>query len=94
MKSIKYIICAVLAAALYALNAPFSKILLSGVEPRIMAAMLYLGAARTSAYYAVAPFIGAALSFAVLSESLTVTFGVGLAVMMVGTWFVTFGQKE
>ncbi|MBE6703751.1 MAG: DMT family transporter [Ruminococcaceae bacterium] len=53
-----------------------------------------LGAARTSAYYAVAPFIGAALSFAVLSESLTVTFGVGLAVMMVGTWLVTFGQKE
>jgi drug/metabolite transporter (DMT)-like permease len=38
------IFCAVLAAALYSLNAPFSKLLLSDVSPTVMAALLYLGA--------------------------------------------------
>ena len=36
--------CAFLAAALYALNAPVSKLLLGSVEPSMMAALLYLGA--------------------------------------------------
>ena len=35
---------AILAAALYALNSPISKLLLGSVEPRMMAALLYLGA--------------------------------------------------
>ena len=35
---------AVLAAALYALNAPFSKILLEFMPPTLMAGFLYLGA--------------------------------------------------
>ena len=35
---------AVLAAALYAINIPFSKLLLTRVEPTMMAAFLYLGA--------------------------------------------------
>ena len=35
---------AVLAAMLYAINAPFSKLLLSAVQPTMMAAFLYLGA--------------------------------------------------
>ena len=35
---------AVLAAALYALNAPFSKLLLTEVPPTLMAGLLYLGA--------------------------------------------------
>ena len=35
---------AVLAAALYAINIPLSKILLSQVAPTMMAAFLYLGA--------------------------------------------------
>ncbi len=35
---------AILAAALYALNIPASKVLLSAVEPTMMAAFLYLGA--------------------------------------------------
>lgn len=38
------ILCALLAAAFYALNAPMSKLLLVGVQPTMMAAMLYLGA--------------------------------------------------
>jgi len=35
---------AILAAALYAINVPFSKLLLDHVEPTMMAAFLYLGA--------------------------------------------------
>ena len=35
---------AILAAALYAINIPFSKLLLTRVEPTMMAAFLYLGA--------------------------------------------------
>lgn len=38
------ILCAILAAALYALNAPVSKLLLKTVPPTMMAAFLYLGA--------------------------------------------------
>lgn len=35
---------AILAAALYAINVPISKILLNHVEPTMMASFLYLGA--------------------------------------------------
>jgi drug/metabolite transporter (DMT)-like permease len=49
-----------------------------------------LGAARTSAYYAFAPFIGVALSFVVFRETLSVLFWIALAVMLVGTYFVAF----
>lgn len=38
------ILYAILAAALYAINVPLSKILLNYVEPTMMAAFLYLGA--------------------------------------------------
>ena len=38
------VLCAVLAAAFYALNAPLSKLLLGRVAPAMMAAFLYLGA--------------------------------------------------
>ena len=38
------ILWAILAAALYALNAPFSKLLMAHVSPYAMAALLYLGA--------------------------------------------------
>lgn len=47
-----------------------------------------LGAAKTSAYYAVAPFIGAFLSFVILKESLTSTYIVALVVMIAGTMLV------
>ena len=48
-----------------------------------------LGAARTSAYYAIAPFIGVALSLAIFRQLPSVSFFVALAVMAVGTWVVT-----
>lgn len=47
-----------------------------------------LGAAQTSAYYAVAPFVGASLSFLFLREPLTGIYLVALAVMIAGTALV------
>lgn len=45
-----------------------------------------LGAARTSAYYAVAPFIGALLSLAIFREMPPYTFFIALLLMAVGAW--------
>lgn len=47
-----------------------------------------LGAAKTSAYYALAPFIGAFLSFILLHETLTAAYVIALIVMIIGTLFV------
>lgn len=47
-----------------------------------------LGAAKTSAYYAVAPFIGGFLSFVLLGEKLSVTYIAAMAVMVAGTALV------
>jgi drug/metabolite transporter (DMT)-like permease len=45
-----------------------------------------LGAARTSAYYAVAPFIGVGISLIVFSETITGSFIAASAVMILGTY--------
>lgn len=45
-----------------------------------------LGAARTSAYYAVAPFIGTILSLIVFREMPPYTYFIALALMAVGAW--------
>lgn len=45
-----------------------------------------IGAARTSTYYAVAPFIGAALSIVFLGESITPLFCIALLLMAIGAW--------
>lgn len=47
-----------------------------------------LGAAKTSAYYAIAPFIGTFLCFLVNGEALSASYFVGLILMVVGTVFV------
>lgn len=47
-----------------------------------------LGAAKTSAYYAIAPFIGAFLSFVMVGEKLSFNYGVALLFMVAGTAFV------
>lgn len=49
-----------------------------------------LGAARTSAFYAFAPFIGVGLSFAIFREMPTLSFLVALAVMMIGAYLAAF----
>ena len=48
-----------------------------------------LGAAKTSAYYAVAPFIGVFFSFVFLREQVTAMYLIALAVMAAGTVLVT-----
>ena len=48
-----------------------------------------LGAAKTSAYYAVAPFIGVLLSRLILRESFTQVFLIALFIMMAGTYFAS-----
>jgi drug/metabolite transporter (DMT)-like permease len=47
-----------------------------------------LGAAKTSAYYAVAPFVGAALSFFLLKEPLSRHYFLALVIMMAGSILV------
>ena len=44
-----------------------------------------LGAAKTSAYYAAAPFIGSVMSFVILREKLSGTYILALAVMLAGS---------
>jgi drug/metabolite transporter (DMT)-like permease len=46
-----------------------------------------LGAAKTSAYYAVAPFVGAILSFLILKENLSSYYFLSLIIMIIGTGF-------
>ena len=56
-----------------------------------------LGAAKTSAYYAVAPFVGAFLSFVILGEKLTIVYFAALIIMIACTVFVvkdTVAGKE
>lgn len=47
-----------------------------------------LGAAKTSAYYAVAPFVGAFLSFALLREQLSWMYFIALIIMLGGSALV------
>ena len=53
-----------------------------------------LGAAKTSAYYGVAPFIGTALSLAVFRELPSAFFMIALLVMIAGTYFASADNKE
>jgi ABC-type nickel/cobalt efflux system permease component RcnA len=46
-----------------------------------------LGAARTSAYYAVAPFIGVAISILVFGQKMSVSFVIALLIMISGAYF-------
>ena len=49
-----------------------------------------LGAAKTSSYYSIAPFIGAFLAFLLLHESLSAQYFFALLVMIAGTVFVVY----
>ncbi|MBO1265544.1 DMT family transporter [Proteiniclasticum sp. SCR006] len=56
-------------------------------------AQRYLGAAKTSAYYAVAPFIGAGLSLLIFLEIPSLTFLIALLIMVIGTYFASTDAK-
>ncbi len=45
-----------------------------------------LGAARTGAYFSLAPFVGAAIAIAVFGEATSVAFWVAAALMSAGVW--------
>lgn len=47
-----------------------------------------LGAAKTSVCYAITPFIGTALSFAIFHGAPTLTFLIALLLMIAGTYFI------
>lgn len=49
-------------------------------------AQRYIGASRTSAYYAVSPFVGVVLSFILFREMPQWTFFIALALMGTGAW--------
>ncbi|KUO71507.1 MAG: hypothetical protein APF81_11055 [Desulfosporosinus sp. BRH_c37] len=46
-----------------------------------------LGAARTSAYYAVAPFTGVLLSITIFGQQITLSFVIALIIMIIGAYF-------
>lgn len=47
-----------------------------------------IGAAKTSAYYSVAPFVGTFLSFIIFEEKITINYFFGLIIMIIGTVIV------
>ncbi len=51
-----------------------------------ISAQRHLGAARTSAYYALAPFAGALFSFVILKETITLIFVIAFVIMSLGTY--------
>ena len=58
-----------------------------------------LGAARTSAYYAIAPFIGTLLSLVIFRDALQSTYFAALGLMAVGAWLCAsdgpvFGKRK
>lgn len=53
-----------------------------------------IGAAKTSAYYSLAPFIGTFLSFIILGEDLKYTYFIGLIIMIIGTIVVVYDTLE
>lgn len=53
-----------------------------------------LGAAKTSAYYSIAPFLGVAFSMILLGERPTLQFYVALAIMALGTVIMTQDTME
>ena len=89
-KSIAPVLFALSAAIFYAINTPFSKLLLSEVPATFMASFLYMGAAKTSAYYAVAPFVGAFLAFVINGEKLTWLYFAALVLMLIGSAFAVY----
>lgn len=58
-----------------------------------VSAQRHLGAAKTSAYYAVAPFIGVLLPLVIFRELPSVLFWLALAVMIAATVLVSRDQS-
>jgi len=74
----KAIFYAVLAAALYAINAPISKLLLTAIPSTMMAGLLYLGAG---------------LSLVIFKELPSAIFIAALLIMAAGTYFASTNEN-
>lgn len=57
-------------------------------------AQRYLGAATTSSYYAIAPFVGCVLSFIFFNELPHFTFYIALVIMVIGVIFVSIDRYK
>jgi len=57
-------------------------------------AQKYLGAAKTSAFYAIAPFIGVLFSILLLDEKITLQNVIAFLVMIIGTIFVVYDTLD
>jgi len=57
-------------------------------------ALRHLGAARTGAYFSVAPFFGAALALLLLAEQATIFFWTAAALMALGVWLHVSERHE
>jgi drug/metabolite transporter (DMT)-like permease len=57
-------------------------------------AQRYLGAAKTSSFYAIEPFIGCILSFIILKENPYYTFYIALGIMAIGLIFVILDRTN
>ena len=57
-------------------------------------AQRYLGAAKTSAYYAIAPFIGVGLSLMIFRELPTTTFLIALFIMILGMYLASTEERK
>lgn len=53
-----------------------------------------IGASKTSTYYSIAPFIGSFFSFVIFKEELTLTYFIGLFIMIIGTIIVVIDTLE
>lgn len=53
-----------------------------------------LGAAKTSAYYAISPFIGVIISFFIFHEMPVKSFFIALFAMIIGTYFASTDSKK
>ncbi len=59
-----------------------------------ISAQRHLGAARTSAYYAIAPFVGSIFSFAILKDQLIIVFTFAFIIMILGTFLAIRENNE
>ncbi len=57
-------------------------------------AQRYLGAAKTSTYYAVSPFIGVGLSLLIFRELPTFSFIIALFIMLIGVYFASTEERN
>ncbi|MGB4659060.1 MAG: DMT family transporter [Mobilitalea sp.] len=54
----------------------------------------YLGAAKTSTFYAVAPFLGAVMSLVIFREMPGVTFLIAVVIMMIGAYYAATDRMQ